>query len=148
MRISQSFESPLAKRQLYANNPPKQKKHSPKFSTVTWDKNQLQNTLTKWPIGETIDWSKVAQEHGISAKNGGQIVKEFAKENGLDTTKLDNRKGGSRMRAKKLKMPGGEVSAPCHKTVEAVKEDWVKMIELESLLLGSHVHQSNQVCCC
>lgn len=69
MRLSQSFESPLAKRQRYANNPPKQKKHSPKYSTVTWDKNQLKNILTNWPIGETI------KQHGISAKNGGQIVK-------------------------------------------------------------------------
>lgn len=40
------------------------------------------------------------------------------------------------MRAKKLKMPGGEVLVPCHKTVEAVKEDWVKMIESGELTLG------------
>ena len=30
----------------------------------------------------------------------------------------------------------GKVSVPCHKTVEAVKEDWVKMIESGELILG------------
>ena len=78
----------------------------------------------------------MAREHGILAKNGGQIVKEFAKEKGIDTTKLDGRRDGSRMRAKKLKMPGGKISVPCHKTQQAVKHDWQKMIESGQLTLG------------
>lgn len=70
MRLSQSFKSP-------ANSKTKE------AFTQIWHKNQMQNTLTNWPVGETINWSKVASEHGISAKNGGQ------KENG---TTLGNRK--------------------------------------------------------
>ena len=135
MRISQSFETPEAKRERYAIRPPKTKKHSPKFDRVTWDKERLHHTLVNWPENETINWSQVARDHGISAKNGGQIPNEFAKERGIDTEPLDNRKGGVKMCAKKLRMPGGEISVPCHKTVDAVKEDWARMIESGELTL-------------
>lgn len=40
------------------------------------------------------------------------------------------------MRAKKLKMPGGEISVPCHKTVDTIKGDWASMIESGELTLG------------
>ena len=118
------------------NNPPKFKRHSPDFNNVTWDKQQLETTLTNWPEGGRINWSLVAREHGILAKNGGQIVKELAKEKGIDTTKLDGSRDGSRMRAKKIKMPGGEISVPFHKTYQAVKDDWQNMTESGQLTLG------------
>ena len=136
MRISQSFETPEAKRQRYEKGRPQPKKHSPDFTNVTWNKEKLRCTLEKWPETETIIWSRVAQEHGITARNGGQIVKEFAAENGFDTVRFDNRRGGKRMRAKKLKMPGGEISVPCHKTVNMIKLDWEDMIESGELTLG------------
>ena len=44
------------------------------------------------------------------AKNNGQVVKEFAARNGIDTHQLDNRQPGTRMRARKLKMAGNDVS--------------------------------------
>ena len=93
-------------------------------------------TLESWPESETINWSRVAREHGITARNGGQIVKEFAAENGFDTAHFDGRRGGRRMRAKKLKMPGGEISVPCHKTVSMIKLDWEDMIRSGELTLG------------
>ena len=40
------------------------------------------------------------------------------------------------MRAKKLKMPGGEISVPCHKTEQSIKDDWDKMIASGELTLG------------
>ena len=72
-------------------------------------------TLSNWPEHEIINWSRVAREHGVTARNGGQIVKEFATEIGFDTTILDRKTEGKRMHAKKLKMPGGDISVPCHK---------------------------------
>lgn len=132
MRMSQSFETPEAKRARYDTNSPKPKKHSPNFANVTWDTDQLRHTLENWPQTETINWSKVANE----AKNGGQIVKEFAAENGFDVTKLDKRTGIKRMRARKLRMPGGEISVPCHKTVENVKSDVQNMLLSGDLTLG------------
>ena len=77
------------------------KKHSPNFSKVSWDTERLWTTLANWPENVIINWSKVAWEYGITAKNGGRIVKEFTNENGFATTLFDNRKGGTKMHAKK-----------------------------------------------
>ena len=33
-------------------------------------------------------------------------------------------------------MPGGEISVPCHKTVDTIKSDWVDMIRSGELTLG------------
>ena len=57
-------------------------------------------------------------------------------ENNINVFELDHRPAGVRMRARKLRMPGGEVSVPTHKTVEHIKEDWQKMIESGELTLG------------
>ena len=50
--------------------------------------------------------------------------------------KLDNRPSSTRLRARKLKMPGHQVSVPVHRTVEGVKEDWKEMIDVGELTLG------------
>lgn len=89
-----------------------------------------------WHKDEIINWSGVAREHGITARNGGQIVKEFATEMGFDTNSFDIKNGRTRMRAKKLKMPGGEISVPCHKTASMIKSDWADMIRSGELTLG------------
>ena len=78
----------------------------------------------------------VAREHGITARNGGQIVKEFVTEIGFDTTILERKTEGKRMRAKKLKMLGGEISVPCHKTASMIKSEWTDMIRSGQLTLG------------
>jgi len=49
---------------------------------------------------------------------------------------MDQHSGGMRLRARKLRMLGGEISVPCHSTPKHVKEDWVKMIEDEIYSLG------------
>ena len=95
MRILQSFETPEAKRERYAICPPKNRKHSPTFNHVTWDKERLHHTLSTWPDNTIINWTKTSKGTWNSSKNGGQIVKEFARERGIDTEHLDNRKAGS-----------------------------------------------------
>ena len=40
------------------------------------------------------------------------------------------------MRARKLKMPGGEISVPCHKTIENIKFDTEDMLQSGELTLG------------
>ncbi len=49
---------------------------------------------------------------------------------GIDPETLDHRQPGTRMRAKKLKMPGGNIS------VDAVKDDWAEMTQSGKLFLG------------
>ena len=87
IRLSQSFETPQQKKDRYEKHMPKQRKHSPNFDTVSWDKDKVQQDLELWPEGEKINWSKFAREHQINAKNEGQIVKEFTVEIGIDVKK-------------------------------------------------------------
>ena len=100
--IAQSFESPQSTRERHRNTG---KKHSPTFQNVQWDKENLLTKLNNWPQGEIINWSAVARQYNVPGKNKGQVVKEFAKENGVDVFKLDNRPSNTRTRARKLRMP-------------------------------------------
>ena len=136
MRYAQSFETPKQKKEWAAKWGIKECKHSPSFDSVTWDKEKVLQALQNWPTNETINWTKFAGDCGIPGRNRGQIAKEFAKENGLDTIKLDSRQPNQRMRAKLFKLPGGGVSVPTHQSTEANKQDWAKMIAEGELTLG------------
>ena len=80
-RMATSFE----KENSYGPQPPKKKKHSPAESSFTWDTAAVLHDLQNFPEYEIINWSKFAWEHAVPGKNGGQTVKEFARENGIDT---------------------------------------------------------------
>ena len=136
MRYAQSFETSKQKQERAAKWGIKERKHSPSFDNVTWDKEKVLQALQNWPTNETINWTKFAGDCGIPGRNRGQIAKEFAKENGLDTIKLDSRQPNQRMRAKLFKLPGGGVSVPTHQSTEANKQDWAKMIAEGELTLG------------
>ena len=97
LRLCQGFETPDQTHIQTKHNP--QRKHSPNFENVMWDKEKAATDLTEWPIGTTINWSHFAKEHGIPERNGGQVAKEFAKENGIDVYALDQRSANTRVRA-------------------------------------------------
>jgi len=59
-RMASSFETPTQKQER-TRRPPKQRKHSPSFDKVTWDKEAVLTALKNWPEGEKIVWSKFAQ---------------------------------------------------------------------------------------
>lgn len=113
-RMATSFESNSQKLDR-TQTTHKHKKHSPHFDKVTWDKEAVLQTLFSWSREEAINWSQVAKEHNIPGSNCGQILKEFAAENGIDIFELDKRQPNTRARAKKLRMPGGEISVPTHR---------------------------------
>ena len=125
---------------LYAKrariDPAKAKSHSPDVTNVTWDKQKVLDDLRSWDSTDKINWSKFARDHHVPGKNGGQVVKEFAKRNNIDVTQLDNKKPGTRQRARKLRLPGGDISVPTHRTITQVKEDWADMIKSGELTLG------------
>ena len=77
---------------------------------MQWDKENLLTMLKNWPQGEIINWSAVARQYNVPGKNKGQVVKEF----GEDVFKLDNHPSNTRLRARKLRMPGGQISVPVH----------------------------------
>ena len=134
LTLCQGFETPDQTHIQTKHNP--KRKHSPNFENVMWDKEKAATDLTEWPIGTTINWSHFAKEHGIPGRNGGQVAKEFAKENGIDVYALDQRSANTRVRAHKLRMPGGSVSIPVHSTIQLIQEDICQMLEHGTLTLG------------
>ena len=65
----------------------------------------------------------MAEEHGVSGHNKGQIVKEFAAINGINTSKISARTVIKHTRKAIKKLPGVKVSIP---TTEAIKNEWKK----------------------
>ena len=140
LRLAQAFATPEAKRTRKENKPTPKRKHSPQFENVLWDKKCVLASLQTWPAEKIINWSEFAREHGIPGRNRGQVAKEFAKENGIDVFELDKRPENTRIRARKLRMPGGDISVPTHSTVEQIKENCSQMIVDGTLTLGEPCH--------
>ena len=103
MCMSGSYEMPEQKRECASSSQLKIRKHSPKFDNVQWDKEGLLHKLKYWPEGSIISWSEIAREFNIPGLNGGQTVKEFASENGINVLYLDKRHPNTRIIARKLR---------------------------------------------
>lgn len=129
--LANYFETPSALKK-------KKTSHSPNFDHVTWDKQKLLHKLSKLQASNTkIVWSAVAKEHEIPNRNGGQVVKEFAVKNGINTATLSRyNEMKRRTRLAKKKFSGGKISIPVPPTVQAVKNNWKEMIASGKLLLG------------
>ena len=89
-----------------------------------------------WPQDQKMNWSLAAKEHDIPGKNSGQIIKEFAIENGIEVQALDGiQRRSTRIRRRKKRMPGGEISVPSHMTESALRDEWRLMISKGELSL-------------
>ena len=98
-RLSQSFEKPPA--------PKKLRTHSPSINNITMDKENVLNDLRNFPSTTKINWSEFARSHGVKNKNGGQIIKQYVSEQGVDVLKLECRtETPTRIRSQKRKLPG------------------------------------------
>lgn len=122
------------KRQYFEPTPPtkrsRPKSHSPNFSTVTWDKEVLNDLQSLPSAPPPINWQAFAREHGITGSNAGQIIKEFALQSGVDTTRLDRRDTTTqRSRARRRRLIGGEISVGSTPTSSEVKQEWIKLVE-------------------
>ena len=125
----------------YYTTPPASKKkkmsHSPNFDGVQWDKEEVLQYLREVETkDEKVVWSTVAQEHGIEGHNKGQILKEFAAKNGINTAKISACTITKHTRKAKKKFPGGKVSIPVPPTTEAITSAWKKMVDSGELMLG------------
>ena len=130
-RLAQSFVTP--------NNQPlskKPKKHSPNFNNVEWDKENLEHTLQNWPSDSPINWSAIARDHGVPGGNAGQVVKEFANSLGLFTSEGSTPRRKPRLRAKKVRLPGSDISIPSNPAVTVVNREIQTMVESGRFTLG------------
>ena len=121
-------------------NKPKRQPCSP-IEIMNFDKNNLFQEVQSYNEGSTINYSSLAKKYicnkaGQPAKNGGQIVIEFLKEQqvnvnmfpysgkGRHTCNTDTKQS----RKRKIKVQGG-YSVPCDETVMKAKERLQKDVE-------------------
>lgn len=120
----------------------KKKSHSPSDENRTWDSNAVLQDLRQWPQDVQINWSSFARSHGVPGKNGGQVVKDFAQDHGIDTHVLDKRSNIPRLRRRKCKLPGGKISSPSLPTVNFIQQERDEMIHNGNLSMANRVHHS------
>ena len=128
-RIAQYFEQ---------NSPKKKKSHSP--ATQNWDTSGLIAEFETFPEKKKIIWQQLAEKHGITGPNRGQICKEYIIENtSIDLAKytyVSSSTPSRRKRVSRKKLSGGEISYPVPPAHAVVKNNWDDMIKNGVLSLG------------
>lgn len=128
-RMAQSFEQSSATKRV--------RSHVPSQNNRSCNAEAIVKEVQEWPEGKRMNWSEIARRHGMSSGNAGQIVKEIAKENGVDLSPFVVKHAKpKRSRSSKHKLPGGEISIPANPTPASIKADIKSMIACGKLTLG------------
>lgn len=128
-QMAQSFCSPL-------QPATKKRKHSPTFSKVTWDRDQLKETLSTWPDEKPINWTKVARDHGIAGHNAGQVAKEFAEKEQINLSRIATSRRKPTLRPRRQKLPGSTISIPSNPSIKVASDEISSMITSGRFTLG------------
>ena len=103
----------------------------PAADFISWDKEALREEIEKLDNGKEVNWSELARKYNVKntvgedARNGGQIVKEWLKSEGVDVNRFKRTNDEStddagtnqgRLRRKKRRTTGGEITVPTEVT--------------------------------
>ncbi|CAB3981856.1 Retrovirus-related Pol poly from transposon opus [Paramuricea clavata] len=97
---------------------------------MEWDKKALMEEISGYENG-VVNWSELARKYQVKnkngelVKNGGQIVQEYLKFQGVDVSKFKKRGSdddGGRIRKRIKRSAGGEISVPCPVTNEELRD--------------------------
>ena len=109
-----------------------------------WNEEECLEMVRSYPEGNKINFSELARHYGVKnnnnefPKNGGQIVKMFLQENGMnfDSLNYKNKSSAVHSRRKKRKTDGINVSIPTDVTNTQVKEYLAKLINEGAYTIG------------
>ena len=142
-RLSQAFEPRVS-----PEHPQETKaKRSPvgKFDKMTWDKDALKLEVESYEDGTFVNWSNLAKKYNVTntkgeiAENGSQIVKEWLKFVGADTERFKRyhiNSDSPRIRRKKRRGLGGEISIPTPETNASLKKQLEEKILQNEFSVG------------
>lgn len=99
-RLTTYFETTEQAEDRIQKTPPDRKKsHIPSPSSVEGEFERLKEDIKSWPK-ENVNWSEKAREYKIrkssdqtTPPNAGQILKEYLKSQGIDTSQFEKEKG-------------------------------------------------------
>ena len=153
-RLTMAFESredAVNRCELQASGTTAKKSSVGRFDKMNWDKEKLKAEIEGYDKNTVVNWSQLAVTYNITnqkgelAKNGGQIAKEWLASVGIDTTQfkrkfeeVDNC-DHTRVRRKKKKGAGGEISLPTPSTNENLKKQLQAKISKGEYSIGEMI---------
>lgn len=151
-RLASSFEPKATARKRKADEPGEKKQnkkiknHTGNFNNITWDKEQLKEEVKGLADGHLINYSELARKYNICnsfgnlAPNGGQIVKEWLKSEGVNLSRFKDKSNiESKVRRRKRRGPGGEISIPTEVTTSQLKQKLKQKIESGEYTIGEMI---------
>ena len=93
---------------------PTSRLHGRSSSSLSLETLLLAESST-WSEDQKINWTKLAGRYGIEGANRGQTIKQYVAEKNVPIAM----KKWEVIRQAKLRLPGGEITYPTHKTVAA-----------------------------
>ena len=142
VRLSESFESNSECNDRLLKNT-KVKKHG---SAVSWNSKECLNEVQMYDSEvKFINFTGLAKKYDMKNKegnipgNGGQVVKEFLIENGIDLSSFNYKskdRNNENTRRCKRKIKGTSISLPCDPTNVKVKKELKRMVHEGNYSLG------------
>lgn len=131
-RLTMCFES-LEEAKLRHESQLNSQRRSPVGNTekMEWNKAALLEEVSGYDSDVLVNWSDLARRYQVKnkngelAKNGGQIVQEYLKFQGVDISKFKKRGADDkcgRVRKRMKRSAGGEITVPCPVTNAKLKE--------------------------
>ena len=139
IRLEQSFESREAAEERVAAKGIKRRWHGTSKENLDIDQKALLEEASTWEKDKEINYSEVARRYGLTTQNGGQSIKEFLEESGVRLPAKTRER--ERVRRKRLKLPGGEISQPQHSTVQFQKAVLADKIDQGEYNMGRKIEE-------
>ena len=111
-----------------------------------FEREKMKAEVESHPDGTVVNWSDLARRHNITntkgelAKNGGQIALEWLKK-GVDINRFKRKNDGSdtRVRRKKLRGQGGEITVATPQSIDKVKSEIRKKVSTGEFTVGQQI---------
>ena len=149
IRMAEYFETPeqckdrTFKDMEKVDSGKKRKKNHVASHILPWNEEECLEMVRSYPEGYKINFSELARCYGIKnnnseyPKNGGQIVKLFLEENGINFDSFNFKsKSDVHFRRKKRKIAGINISIPTDITNTEVKTNLTKLINYGTYTIG------------
>ena len=149
IRMAEYFETPeqckdrTFKDMEKVDSGKKRKKNHVASHILPWNEEECIEMVRSYPEGYKINFSELARCYGVKnnnsecPKNGGQIVKMFLEENGINFDSFNfKNKSDVHFRRKKRKIAGINISIPTDITNTEVKTNLTKLINDGTYTIG------------
>lgn len=128
----------------------KVKPHHGRFESYNFDRKELLDDIRKIPEGSIVNWTEKARKFNLTINgkfplNGGQVIAQFAKENGIEISKFNTNlqvhaTNTKALRIRRIKKKiTTRVSVPTPRTSEKLRKDMKQKLESGEIYIGEKV---------